>query len=451
MKKKALLFGLFFLTASCVMLANPVFSSADFTENTWVSKTPMNEARIGLGVAVVNGRIYALGGYQGSGPYLDTNEEYDPVKDRWAFREPMPTPMAYFGVAAYQNKIYCIDSKNGATEVYDPATDTWESKASLPHPRVGITANSVAGKIYIIGGTSNIVDVYDPATDSWTTKASMPASLVLSSGWSCASVVVDGKIHVIGATPRSNSHQIYDPETDSWSVGESLIAGYWFASVGATTGVNSPKRIYVFGADSNLWTLSPPTLTSQSYDLKTNTWTTCAGVPAGHLNAGVAVVDDKLYVIGGGGAGYANAIYPNALNSLYKPVGYGTPDPFYVPPDTTAPEVTVLSPANRTYSIVDVPLTFTVSEQVSWLRYSLDGRNATEVSGNVTLAGLDYGVHKLTVYATDAAGNTGVSGTVFFTIAEPEPFPTTLVAAASVVSATIIGVGILVYFKKRKH
>jgi len=33
----------------------------------------------------------------------------------------------------------------------------------------------------------------------------------------------------------------------------------------------------------------------------------------------------------------------------------------------------------------------------------------------------------------------------------PEPFPTTLVATASIASAAIVGLGLLVYFKKRKH
>ena len=33
----------------------------------------------------------------------------------------------------------------------------------------------------------------------------------------------------------------------------------------------------------------------------------------------------------------------------------------------------------------------------------------------------------------------------------PEPFPTTLVAIASGASVAVISIGLLVYFKKRKH
>jgi multisubunit Na+/H+ antiporter MnhC subunit len=33
----------------------------------------------------------------------------------------------------------------------------------------------------------------------------------------------------------------------------------------------------------------------------------------------------------------------------------------------------------------------------------------------------------------------------------PEPFPTALVIAASIASMAVIAIGLLVYFKKRKH
>jgi hypothetical protein len=54
----------------------------------------------------------------------------------------------------------------------------------------------------------------------------------------------------------------------------------------------------------------------------------------------------------------------------------------------------------------------------------------------------------------DTTGNMGASVTIFFTIVEPEPeiepFPTTIVAA-SVITVAVVGVGLLVYFKKRKR
>ena len=79
------------------------------TNPAWASKASMQVARSGLGVAVVNGKIYAIGGADGSSAgFSSTNEEYDPTTDTWAFKAPMPTPRSDFGITVYENKIYCI-------------------------------------------------------------------------------------------------------------------------------------------------------------------------------------------------------------------------------------------------------------------------------------------------------------------------------------------------------
>jgi hypothetical protein len=218
--------------------------------------------------------------------------------------------------------------------------------------------------------------------------------------------------------------------------------------------VNALKRIYVLGEK----VYDQPAL-NQVYDPQHDSWTQSAAVPTYRNDFSVAVADDLLYVIGGytiksvdiseylkTGEMYENTYY--ATNEQYVPFGYGAPDPSY---DGTAPEVTVAAPENQTYYTTDITLNFTVNEPVSSILYELDGEATAEISGNTTLTGLSYGAHSLTVYATDASGNTGTSKTITFTIAEEPPFPTVLVATASGASATIIAIGLLVYFKKHKH
>jgi hypothetical protein len=61
------------------------------------------------------------------------------------------------------------------------------------------------------------------------------------------------------------------------------------------------------------------------------------------------------------------------------------------------------------------------------------------------------GEHDLTLFAIDSAGNIGSSETLYFTVDVPEPFPVALVAAASVAAVVVVGVGLLVYFKKHKR
>jgi hypothetical protein len=119
--------------------------------------------------------------------------------------------------------------------------------------------------------------------------------------------------------------------------------------------------------------------------------------------------------------------------------------------DTTPPNVSVASPENKTYNMFDVPLNFTVNDQVSQITYSLDGQENVTIAGNTTLTDLPDGEHNVTVYAQDMAGNVGASEAVTFTIDTPEPFPTTPVAAVSIALAVAVGVGLLVYFKKRRN
>jgi N-acetylneuraminic acid mutarotase len=430
----------------------------------------MQVARSRLGVAVVNGKIYAIGGFVENGVVTRTNEEYDPATDTWAFKTPMPTPRGGFAIAVCQNRIYCIGgyangSSTGINEVYDSVTDSWESKASMPTARWALQANVVNGKIYLIGGyvpddsafghsISVLNEVYDPATDSWTTKAPMPNATSSS-----ASVAVDDKIYVIGGLgseqPGSGLNQIYDTATDKWSQGTTPPWGIGYGAAGATTGVNALKRIYFVSGNG-----------TQVYDPQHDRWTLGAAVPTNRLSFAVAVVNDRLYAIGGisvkyvgfdrqaaTGEMYEDTFY--ATNEQYTPLGYGSPDPSY---DGTAPEIVVVLPGNETYftegaglNFTGVALNFTADEPVFSVHYVLDGGVPVEISGNATIAGLAVGAHNVTVFGFDASGNMGASETVCFSVAQPEPFPTVLVATASGASAAIIGIALLVYFRRRSH
>lgn len=117
--------------------------------------------------------------------------------------------------------------------------------------------------------------------------------------------------------------------------------------------------------------------------------------------------------------------------------------------DTTPPNVSVLFMENKTFVNSTVPLDLTVNELVAQISYSLDGHDNVTIAGNTTLTGLSNGEHYITIYYTDIAGNVGASETVYFNV--EMPFPTALVVAASAASVAIISVGLLVYFKKRRH
>jgi hypothetical protein len=114
-------------------------------------------------------------------------------------------------------------------------------------------------------------------------------------------------------------------------------------------------------------------------------------------------------------------------------------------PDVSPPLVSVSSPKSKTYDTGEVPLTFTVNEPASWIRYSLDGKDNVTITANITLSALSEGAHNLTVYVADIAGNIGASETIQFTIIARFPIEWVV---ASLVSVAVVSVGLLVYFKK---
>lgn len=188
----------------------------------WETLKPMQVARGGLGVAVVNGKIYAIGGSNGTSwpistdPFVvDVNEEYDSIKNVWAFRKPMPTARAFFGIAVYQDRIYCIGgmSREGPTnvvEVYDPSTDTWKALSPMPaealHGRTYLEAAAAVLKdgihVVVSGGAHY---VYNPVTDIWTRKASLPVD---EYNFNNALVALDERLYAIS----ENQIFVYYPE-----------------------------------------------------------------------------------------------------------------------------------------------------------------------------------------------------------------------------------------------
>jgi hypothetical protein len=120
--------------------------------------------------------------------------------------------------------------------------------------------------------------------------------------------------------------------------------------------------------------------------------------------------------------------------------------------DLLAPQITMQSPQNKTYTTPDVPLDFKVNEATSQLLYCLDGNENQTITQNITLSGLGEGLHNVTVYATDLAGNVGPPKTTFFRVDLPDPFPIELVTG--VIAGTVIAglcTGIFYVTRHKRH
>jgi hypothetical protein len=401
-KKVAFLFALLILVASSLSVLVPI--NARLIDNSWKTMAPMPTARIDPGLAVLNGKIYAIGGYNGFST-LNINEMYDPATNTWVTKKPSPTTQAVV-TAVLNNKIYYMGgSIDGVNQVYDQATDSWEIKHPMPTPRSALSASVVNGKIYLIGGLvlgsiipseqepSKVNEMYDPATDSWTNMAPLPIAVAY-----CISAVVDYKIYVFGNGDRT---LIYDTRTDMWSYGLAMPYSVSYGAAAATTGVYAPKRIYRIGGIVSTST--------QIFDPQTQTWTTGAEMPTSRRFLSVAVMDDVLYAIGGQ-ENSGNGLTISDANERYKPLEY----------TSVPPKVQVVSPEqNKTYASGNVSLAFTVDRHFTELCYSMNDEANVTITGNTTLTGLSEGLHNVTVYAADLIGNMGESQAAQFTVDFP--------------------------------
>ncbi|XP_063229967.1 kelch-like ECH-associated protein 1B [Bacillus rossius redtenbacheri] len=148
----------------------------DPDEDRWASVKPMQTRRLGVGVAVVNRLLYAIGGFDGSNR-LSSVECYHPENNEWTAVASMPTACSGAGVAALSQYIYVVGGYDGHTQLssvlrYDTERNAWESVAGLAVARSTLSVTALDGKLYAMGGFDgqtfvSVVEVYDPEKNAW--------------------------------------------------------------------------------------------------------------------------------------------------------------------------------------------------------------------------------------------------------------------------------------------
>lgn len=82
---------------------------------------------------------------------------YDPERDAWQMRTPLPTARSGHGAVLYRGRIFVMGGEGsnrvfGQNEAYDPQKDAWEQYAPMPTPRHGLGAATVGNAIHVAGG-----------------------------------------------------------------------------------------------------------------------------------------------------------------------------------------------------------------------------------------------------------------------------------------------------------
>jgi Kelch motif len=91
-------------------------SSSLATDSFWTTGAPMSTARAEIAGAVLNGKIYIVGGFDETGRSSTSVEVYDPSADKWTTgintttgaAAPLPEPLDHTAAASYNGKLYVV-------------------------------------------------------------------------------------------------------------------------------------------------------------------------------------------------------------------------------------------------------------------------------------------------------------------------------------------------------
>ncbi|XP_073977102.1 kelch like ECH associated protein 1 [Rhodnius prolixus] len=203
----------------------------DPARNVWRPCSPMSVLRNRVGVGIVDGMIYAVGG-SAAAEYYNTVEKYNPEEDRWYNVKPMNQKRLGVGVAVVNRLLYAVGGFDGeirlkSVECYHPETDTWWDIPDMAVPRSGAGVASIGQYIYVVGGYDGTrqletVERYDTEKQIWQFMAP------LSKARSALSVsVIDNKIYALGGYDGQEfvpTVEIYDPSADQWIDGVSMTS-----------------------------------------------------------------------------------------------------------------------------------------------------------------------------------------------------------------------------------
>lgn len=281
--------------------------AAAHAQGHWESAARLDVARAGLAVAVLDGYLYAAGGAGLTAPRAEF-EVFDPELNRWMPETALPRGLERFGMAAINNRIYAAGGyANGELGVeptalmwsWSPEGRIWQSEAAMPGAKADFSMLAYDGLLYAIGGTreDNSIYVFDPEARSWDTIG-IPDDVTRRGA---AIAAIDGRIYVIGGSLRgelSAQVDIYDLAENAWSRGPDLPG----ASTGVAAVVHN-ARIHVLGGTGVEGDQRLTLRRHASWRPGDTEWRAEADLPTPRTAADAAVLNGGIYLIGGGSGG----------------------------------------------------------------------------------------------------------------------------------------------------
>ncbi|KAG8455865.1 hypothetical protein GDO86_001888 [Hymenochirus boettgeri] len=244
-----------------------------------------------------------------SAPYTVLSDQVkflNPLLGEW---RPLTAPhaprMSNQGIAVINNFVYLVGGDNNVRGYraearcwrYDPRHNRWFQIQSMQQPRADLSVCVLGGLLYAVAGRDyhnelKEVERYDPFTNTWKYIAPLQKQVHAH-----AAAALDGKMY-ISCGRRGNTYLkdtfFYDPKKDQWShVASGPVGRAWHGMVALK------EKIFVIGGSNDDEGYRQDVLEVACYSPKTDQWSLVCPLPAGHGEPGIAVLADKIYVLGG--------------------------------------------------------------------------------------------------------------------------------------------------------
>lgn len=285
----------------------------------WRMGQPLPQGRFELKGAVVNNKVYVMGGFYLSptGQILATQrmDVYDPDTNQWNHLADLPEPITHAGVVVDGTNIYLVggfvgDSPGVVVDhvwKYNTVTNQWTPFVPLPKKRGAGAAVLLNRSIHFFGGEYYSDGAQDPEDfgDHWVLDLEngskwLPVAPLPNPRNHLTGIVFRDKIFAIGGQ-RLNDEMlgiqtvvhVYDPRTDQWSVGTNLP--FPVSRTSSATFVKCDRIVMIGGETINATSLD----TILEFDPLTNKWSVLNTLPAPRVLPVALAIGDKIVATGG--------------------------------------------------------------------------------------------------------------------------------------------------------
>ncbi|XP_066279895.1 kelch-like protein 24 [Branchiostoma lanceolatum] len=186
--------------------------------DSWSRLAQMNLQRVNHSLAVLYGKVYAIGGKDRSTP-LTSVEVYDRKQNKWTEGVPLPQPRCCHAVAVLNSSIYVMGGfydKNKPTPTmyrFSPGDSQWQLMEDVPKACAFVTTSVLNGSIYARLGSH--IFCFTPGKNGglWNKVVS---GVPFCSGMT----VLGGKVYIYGGYNKRTDEEsaevmCFDPDSQS--------------------------------------------------------------------------------------------------------------------------------------------------------------------------------------------------------------------------------------------